>query len=157
MLPFAEAFHCFSGLLLTLLKIMAMKYSFIINLLIGLGLLTFTSCKKTADSQNVGSVPFAKLAVNQQFNWASTKTINVKISGIDGANVVRRALLISSNAGSGVLYRGSYAMNENVTIPLTIPAAQDSIYLKLGNLQKSYAVAAVVDANFLPNLSNEAE
>lgn len=115
----------------------------------------FTSCIKDIDDlpQNPNK-DLKYVRVSSSFDWSTSKTIDVDITGLPTSVPIYSTLTISLNDGS-ILYQGNHAMSANTVVNLIIPNTEESIKLRFGTLE--YAVPVIenkASVSFIPEVED---
>lgn len=110
-----------------------------IILLLGSGL--FYSCAKfEVPPKEIGkTTAFKELVVDGTFNWKTTKTYNLKITGLETLNPVQAIFKIETSSGQSI-YEESRNMSESFTIELNLPNHEQKIMVRFGSLSKEIAL-----------------
>jgi len=119
-------------------------------MLLGL-LMLFNSCMKGYDDViPTTSKNLKDIKVSSSFNWSTSKTVDVNITGLPTETPVISTLIISIEDG-GSLYQESHDMSQPKTIQVIVPAIMDQIKLKYGTVE--YILPIIdnsVDFSFVP-------
>lgn len=114
------------------------------------------ACTRAADDQPQPAEPqgFSKLEVAANFDWANSRLVTVNVTGLPTNQPIRSTLTMSRHSGGNEdFYAGSHLMSENVSVTLRIPAAQDSLIVRFGAVQKTIGVRArTVSVDYLPTI-----
>ncbi|OYU95002.1 MAG: hypothetical protein CFE21_11880 [Bacteroidetes bacterium B1(2017)] len=121
-----------------------MKTLTIVSALLVFGL---TSCKKdilekaTPTSNIVPVSNFKEIKASENFDWKTSKEINLKIFGFKTASPISRTLIVSSIDDKIVFYQGLQVMEQDGLIKLTIPSHIKDIKVTYGSIQKTLSVS----------------
>jgi hypothetical protein len=120
------------------------------SLLLGL-LILFNSCMKGYDDIIPPSTGNLKdIKVSSTFNWSTSKTVDVNITGLPTEIPVISTLIISLSDGSS-LYQGWHDMSQSRIIKILVPAVIDKIKLKYGTQEYILPLNDnKVDFSFIP-------
>lgn len=114
-------------------------------------LILLSSCRKETDEIPI-SGKLNSIQVSPTFNWSTSKTIDVNITGLPTEIPVISTLIISLEDGSS-LYQGSHAMNQTKVIQITVPVIADKIKLKYGSVEYILTIETdKVDFSFIPKI-----
>jgi hypothetical protein len=123
---------------------------------IGTLLFAINACTKPAAETPQPSEPqgFSKLEVASNFDWKNSKTVTINVTGLPTNEPIRSTLTMSRHSGGNEdFYAGSHLMSENVSVTLRIPAAQDSLIVRFGTVQKTISVKTrTVTVDYLPTI-----
>ncbi len=105
-------------------------------------LFLFTSClddqfSDIKTSQSINKIEDVK--VSSDFNWATTKTVVVKVVGLPTVEPVKSTLSIG--AKSNVYYTGYHAMSDTLNLKVVVPVAVNELTLKFGSIERTSAIA----------------
>lgn len=124
-----------------------------------LGLLTLlaallftTSCHKDFWDQvpTESEQDLKDIKVSSSFDWSTSSTIDVNITGLPTERPVYSTLTISLNDGSS-LYQGTHEMSKTITIPVVIPANETHLKLKYGTVEYDLPITGKTAAfSFIP-------
>ena len=135
---------------------MSIKNYLVILFLVGV----FTSCTEDfnlPEQISSGATSLNELKVSSDFNWSTSKTVQISIAGLPTlANVeaVKSTLVLQGE--NQVFYTANHAMNENLTIIVTVPASEKSIRLKFGSIEQTVTIENYkVAFSFIPKLTDE--
>ncbi|MFY8021329.1 MAG: hypothetical protein ACOVP1_09035 [Bacteroidia bacterium] len=106
-------------------------------LLFILNISLLTSCKKfEVPTKEIGTTSaFKELKVDENFTWKTTKSYNLKITGLETINPIKSVFRVESADGQ-ILLEENRAMNESFTLQLDIPQHESKIIVKFGSLEK---------------------
>jgi hypothetical protein len=109
------------------------------------------ACKKTSSTNDS---TFNEITASSNFNWSTTKLVDIRITGLSTETPVRSTLQIGEKNSISKFYIGAHAMSDNITVKITVPTALDSVQLDFGTVRKMYNVKGVtaIDANYLPTI-----
>jgi len=114
-------------------------------------LILLSSCRKEIDDLPI-SGKLKNIQVSPTFNWSTSKTIDVNISGLPTEIPVISTLIISLEDGSS-LYQGAHDMNQTKVIQINVPVVVNKIKLKYGSVEYILAIEAdKVDFSFIPKI-----
>jgi len=118
-----------------------------------LPLFCLTSCVKELDDlPQDPNKDLRNIRVSSTFDWSTSKTIDVDITGLPTAVPIYSTLVISLEDGS-ILYQGRHAMSSNLVINLGIPNTEEHIRVIFGSLH--YTVPVVdkkASVSFIPEV-----
>ncbi len=101
-------------------------------------LLLFSSCMDDFDLNTVptkGAKSMDELKVSPDFKWNTSKTIEVKITGLPvlkDVSVTKSLLTVRNN--KEVYYSGFHAINENNEMKIIVPSTIKDIQLTFGSI-----------------------
>ncbi|NVO21514.1 MAG: hypothetical protein HXX13_17565 [Bacteroidetes bacterium] len=125
--------------------------------ILALGLiLMFSSCMKDVDlSKKPVSGNLQDINISSTFNWSTSKTVNVNITGLPTQDLVISTLIISLNDGS-MLYQEAHDMSQSKAIQIIVPNVEQSIKLKYGSEEYTLPIDNnKVDFSFIPVLQDK--
>lgn len=132
------------------------KYSLLILSVI---LISFASCKKNIETPvEFPQVPskFSEIKTGSNFNWITTREVDIKVSGLKTETPISNTLVLSNKEKLANYYTGIHEMSESLTIKINVPAAQDSILLSFGSIQKNYSIKqSSVDVDYVISYPEE--
>lgn len=102
-------------------------------LFLGLLIFLFSCQKEEIDPIVPDSVSLKDIKVSSTFNWSTSKTVNVNITGLPTSSPVVSTLVLSLENGN-TLFQQSYVMSESKVIQIIIPANEDQIKIRFGNM-----------------------
>lgn len=113
------------------------------------------SCKKeVADPPITDPNNPTELKASATFNWKTTKTVQVNVTGIALPTDVNRRLSIELENGS-VVYQGLHNMKENAQFSITLPAHISKVVYKFGSITKEADVTgSSLSLNYLMPLTD---
>lgn len=118
--------------------------------------LFITSCIKQKGNPSEDPAPvskFSNLKTSAGFDWATTKALEINITGLNTLAPVAGTLVISDLSGTKVYYQGKHLMNESIKLKLILPSVEKNIQLKFGSVIKSYTLAgSVLNADYVINV-----
>lgn len=76
------------------------------------------------------------LVASPTFEWATTKSVEVKVNGLALPVDISRRLTLKTGAGD-VFYANSHTITENLTLRFSLPNHIDKIQLVYGSLEKT--------------------
>lgn len=100
--------------------------------------LVLASCKKEVSHPEPGNgnpVPMGELRIPDDFDWKTTRAVEVIVNGLENASDHRQTLYIESMNGAA-FFKKRYAINENLNLRLEVPSDADQLNLRFGNLEK---------------------
>lgn len=120
------------------------------SLLLGLMIL-FNSCMKGYDDIIPPSTGNLKdIKVSSTFNWSTSKTVDVNITGLPTEIPVISTLIISLGDGSS-LYQGWHNMSQSGIIKIVVPVVADKVKLRYGTTEYILPISDnKVDFSFIP-------
>jgi len=120
----------------------------------------FTSCIEDFNQPETisnGAKNLNELKVSSDFNWSTSKTVEISIAGLPTlANVeaVKSTLILQGE--NRVFYTANHAINENLTILVTVPTNEKSIRLKFGSIEQSVTIENdKVAFSYIPIITDE--
>jgi hypothetical protein len=119
-------------------------------LFLGLLIFLFSCQKEEIDPILPDSVSLKDIKVSSTFNWSTSKTVNVNITGLPTGSPVVSTLVLSLENGN-TLFQQSYVMSESKVIQIIIPANEDQIKIRFGNMDYLLPVEGdKVDFSLIP-------
>lgn len=119
-------------------------------LFLGLLIFLFSCQKEEIDPIVPDSVSLKDIKVSSTFNWSTSKTVNVNITGLPTGSPVVSTLVLSLENGN-TLFQQSYVMSESKVIQIIIPANEDQIKIRFGNMDYLLPVEGdKVDFSLIP-------
>jgi len=98
-----------------------------------------------------------ELRVSPDFDWTTAQSVQVTITGLpipDSTAAVKSTLLIKGL--DDTYYSGFHAINEDITLVLTVPSTEKIIHLKFGSIEQD---ATIVDSkanfSFIPTVTDQ--
>ncbi|MFZ4726777.1 MAG: hypothetical protein ACOYMD_15190 [Paludibacter sp.] len=135
---------------------MSIKNYLVIMFLVGV----FTSCSEDFNQTEPisnGAKDLNELKVSSGFNWSTSKTVEISIVGLPTlANFepVKSTLVLRGE--NHVFYTAYHAINENLTILVTVPTNEKLIRLKFGSIEQKVTIENdKVAFSFIPKLTDE--
>lgn len=119
-----------------------------------LGLLVLTSCIKDFDDLPA-PVPedLTDIKVSSSFDWSTSKTIDVNITGLPTSIPIYSTLTISLSDGSS-LFQSNHEMSQSVKLQVVIPALEEAVKIRYGSVEYLLPVQEnKVDFSFIPEIS----
>jgi len=135
---------------------MSIKNYLVIMFLVGV----FTSCSEDfnrPDPISNGAKSLNELKVSSGFNWSTSKTVQISIAGLPTlANVEAVKSTLVLRGENQVFYTANHAINENLTIFVTVPTDEKSIRLKFGSIEQSVTIENdKVAFSYIPKITDE--
>lgn len=101
-----------------------------------------SSCVEDQFSDYVNSQKGTTLAntnVSSDFNWATSKTVAVKVVGLSTTSPFKNTLTISSD--QAVYYSGNHSLNDTVSVNIVVPVAVTEMILDMGSIHRTAKIA----------------
>ncbi len=76
------------------------------------------------------------LVASPTFEWATTKSVEIKVNGLELPVDISRRLPLKTGGGD-VFYANSHAITENFTLRFSLPNHIDQIQMVYGSLEKT--------------------
>jgi len=106
-----------------------------------LATLWLISCSKDPNDPSA-QIPgnLSNLKVAQSFNWSTSKTIEISITGLPTPAPLYSTLTLSLPDGSNI-YKSTHDINTNETLKVVIPSTENSIRLRFGSVEHDLQVS----------------
>ena len=118
-----------------------------------------SSCQDEFDIQTTsnGAKDMTALKVSPDFDWTTSKTVEITITGLPALTDVEAIKSTLSIKGQDKLfYTGFHAINENLTLVLVVPSDETSIQLKFGSIEKDASIENnKVSFSLIPTITDE--
>jgi len=120
---------------------------------------TLWSCQDELDIQTTsnGAKDMSALKVSPDFDWSTSKTVEITITGLptlENVEAVKSTLSIKGQ--DKLFYSGFHAINENLTLVLVVPSNETNIQLKFGSIEKEATIENnKVSFTFIPTITDE--
>jgi hypothetical protein len=124
-------------------------------LLLGITMTLF-SCQKGFDDliPPSSNSNLKDIKVSSTFNWSTSKTVDVNITGLPTGAPVISTLIISLDDGSNI-YQGSQNMSQTRAIQIIVPVTENEIKLKFGSMEYRLPINNnKVDFSFVPEVQD---
>jgi hypothetical protein len=79
------------------------------------------------------------LPVPQDFNWAMTQNVPIRVSGLKTLVPIRNTMVISDEEGNLILKRQNQ-MGENYDILVSVPSTTKRLVITFGSISKSFDI-----------------
>ena len=113
-----------------------------IPLVVILGVLTLSGCKKTESSVSPETPQtIFDLKVSLDFNWKTVKAVTVNISGLPVPVKVRNTFYVKSADGKAIYYNDLLEMDQNYTIQVSVPSYETQIVASYGTISKTLDIS----------------
>jgi len=89
-----------------------------------------------------GALKLEDVPISSDFDWATTKTIDVQIVGFKTSEIVKSTLTLS--AGDNIYYSGFHAISDTLNLKLQVPSATRELIMRFGAIEKT---APIVDSS----------
>jgi len=111
------------------------------NVLVGLMFLAILpSClPDSIEDQPIVENGISTLVASPTFEWATTKSVEIKVNGLALPVDISRRLTLKT-AGGDVFYANTHAITENLTLRFSLPNHTDQIQMVYGSLEKTQEV-----------------
>jgi hypothetical protein len=94
-----------------------------------------------------------EIQVEQEFNWSTSKDVEIHITGLPTIQPVYSTLNISLNDGSS-LYQGFHSMSENLVIRVNIPTEVSDLNLQFGKITYNLTIETNrANFSFIPTIT----
>ena len=135
-----------------------MKY--ILSSILFISILTLTSCMDEFDQPSnfsKGAKNLNELKVSSEFNWSTSQTVQISITGLPAlSNVEAAKATLTLKGENDVYYSGFHAINENLTFNMTVASAEKLIKLKFGSIEQTASIEnKKVSFSYIPKVANE--
>ena len=135
-----------------------MKY--LLSSILFISILTLTGCTDEFDQPNdfsKGARNLNELKVSSDFNWSTSQTIQISITGLPAlSNVEAAKATLMLKGENDVYYSGFHSINENLVIKITVASTDKLINLKFGALEQTASIENnKVSFSYIPNIANE--
>jgi hypothetical protein len=119
-------------------------------LMLGVLIQLYSCQKENNDPKTPVSGNLKDITVSSAFNWSTSKTIDVNITGLPTEYPVFSTLVISLNDGSS-LYQATHDMSQNSVIQIIVPVVETKVKLKYGSGEFDLPINGnKVEFSFLP-------
>ncbi len=133
-----------------------------ISIIAVIAIFALTSCKKTLmDKVTPPSDPnkvsqFNQIKASSNFDWKTTKTIQLNVQGFATPAPINKTLWVTSTDGKTVYYNALHLMDQNLTAQLTIPSNISEIMVSYGTINKKYSTQlSTIIFDFMPEIVPE--
>jgi hypothetical protein len=139
---------------------MRIKSNFLLSAMLFISFFTLTSCldefEQPSEFSN-GAKDLKDLKVSSDFDWSTSQTIQISITGLPTLSSVEAAKATLTLKGEKVVYySGFHAINENLTFNLTVASTDKLINLKFGAIEQTIAIENdKVAFSFIPKVTDE--
>lgn len=121
-------------------------------------LIAFTSCKKdlNTDIPSEEVLEFQNLSVSPDFDWKSTRSLEVKVEGVDlnGRSITNQLSIFDENGKE--LFSAWQEMSANTSIDLVVPSKDEYITVSYGSIRHTLLIDNnTVVFNFLDQTEDE--
>jgi hypothetical protein len=135
-----------------------MKY--LLSSILFISILTLTGCTDEFDQPNdfsKGARNLNELKVSSDFNWSTSQTIQISITGLPAlSNVEAAKATLMLKGENDVYYSGFHSINENLVIKITVASTDKLINLKFGAFEQTASIENnKVSFSYIPNIANE--
>jgi hypothetical protein len=137
-----------------------MKIKFLLSAILFTSILALTSCINEIDGPDdfsTGSKSMNELKVSSDFKWSTAQAIEVSITGLPALKGVApsKATLVIKGE-KDVYYTGFHAINEDLSLNLSVPSTEKSINLKFGSIEQVVSIENnKVLFSYIPKVTNE--
>lgn len=121
-----------------------------------------SSCKKdliekaNLNSNQKETTEFKKLNVKDNFNWSTSKMIDLKVSGLSTITKINKTLKVSSEDGKVVYFSINHQMDQNLTTKFILPKNVKNVSISYGELKKVVSSTnSEINFDFLPIVIEE--
>ena len=115
-------------------------------------------CQDELNIPNIsnGAKDMKSLKVSPDFDWTTSKTIEITITGLPAlTDVAAVKSTLSIKGDNEILYSGFHAINENLKFTLVVPSNETNIQLKFGSIVKDAIIANnKVSFTFIPIITD---
>jgi hypothetical protein len=139
---------------------MKMKSNFLLSAMLFISIFTLTSCMDEFDQPSdfsKGAKNLNELKVSSEFNWSTSQTVQISITGLPVlSNVEAAKATLTLKGEKDVYYSGFHAINENLTFNMTVASTEKLIKLKFGAIEQTIAIENnKVSFSYIPKVDDE--
>ncbi len=125
-----------------------------------ISILAFTSCSDELEQPrgfSKGAKNLNELKVSPNFNWSTAQAIEITITGLpvlQGVSPAKATLILKGE--KEIYYSGFHAINENLSLNISVPSTERSINLKFGAIEQTASIQNnKLSFSYIPVIPNE--
>ncbi|MEI8086680.1 MAG: hypothetical protein WCG93_10745 [Paludibacter sp.] len=109
----------------------------------------------TIQTTSNGAKNMSELKVSPDFDWSTSKTVEITITGLPTLeNVEPVKSTLSIKGQDKLFYSGFHAMNENLTLKCIVPSNETTIQLKFGSIEQEATIENnKVSFSYIPTIT----
>lgn len=113
-------------------------------LLVSMALL-MAGCRKNVPTTDTGTSnidALSRLSAPEDFDWKTSRTVSLRVTGIDLLAGTKNTLRVSDTLGTTVFHAVRLDMGDNYQTELLLPADLNAFRISFGTISKTVAVTA---------------